>query len=139
MAICINNQQFANLYWFRYDWFNDQKTKDDFKAKYGYDLGVPVNWSAYEDIAEFFTGRDAILYQGGPTSAWGNMDYGKKDPSLGWRYTDAWMSMAGMGDGATRTGCRWTNGASAWTRTRVPSAPAWRAVVRPTTRLRSTL
>jgi glycerol transport system substrate-binding protein len=22
---------------------------------YGYDLGVPVNWSAYEDIAEFFT------------------------------------------------------------------------------------
>ena len=28
----------------------------------------------------------------------GNMDYGKKDPSLGWRYTDAWMSMAGMGD-----------------------------------------
>jgi glycerol transport system substrate-binding protein len=26
-----------------------------FKEKYGYDLGVPVNWSAYEDIAEFFT------------------------------------------------------------------------------------
>jgi glycerol transport system substrate-binding protein len=26
------------------------------------------------------------------------MDYGKKDPSLGWRFTDAWMSMAGMGD-----------------------------------------
>ncbi|WP_431300873.1 carbohydrate ABC transporter substrate-binding protein [Tabrizicola sp. BL-A-41-H6] len=93
----LPDQQFANLYWFRYDWFNDQKTKDDFKAKYGYDLGVPVNWSAYEDIAEFFTGRD-MSYMGGPTSAWGNMDYGKKDPSLGWRYTDAWMSMAGMGD-----------------------------------------
>jgi glycerol transport system substrate-binding protein len=28
----------------------------------------------------------------------GHMDYGKKDPSLGWRFTDAWMSMAGMGD-----------------------------------------
>ncbi|MEZ5868582.1 MAG: ABC transporter substrate-binding protein [Defluviimonas denitrificans] len=91
------DQQFANLYWFRYDWFNDQRTKDDFKAKYGYDLGVPVNWSAYEDIAEFFTGRD-MSYMGGPKSAYGNMDYGKKDPSLGWRYTDAWMSMAGMGD-----------------------------------------
>ena len=26
------------------------------------------------------------------------MDYGKKDPSLGWRYTDAWFSMAGSGD-----------------------------------------
>jgi glycerol transport system substrate-binding protein len=93
----LPDQQFANLYWFRYDWFNDQKTRDDFKAKYGYDLGVPVNWSAYEDIAEFFTGRD-MSYMGGPTSVFGNMDYGKKDPSLGWRYTDAWMSMAGMGD-----------------------------------------
>ena len=93
----LPDQQFANLYWFRYDWFNDQKTKDDFKAAYGYDLGVPVNWSAYEDIAAFFTGRD-MSYMGGPTSVFGNMDYGKKDPSLGWRYTDAWMSMAGMGD-----------------------------------------
>ena len=34
----LPDQQFANLYWFRYDWFNDQKTKDDFKAKYGYCL-----------------------------------------------------------------------------------------------------
>ena len=93
----LPDQQFANLYWFRYDWFNDEKTKADFKAKYGYDLGVPVNWSAYEDIAEFFTGRD-MSYVGGPTKVYGNMDYGKKDPSLGWRYTDAWMSMAGMGD-----------------------------------------
>ncbi|SMO99711.1 ABC transporter substrate-binding protein [Paracoccus laeviglucosivorans] len=94
----LPDQQFANLYWFRYDWFNDQKTKDDFKAKYGYDLGVPVNWSAYEDIAEFFTGRDMSYVEGSPSKVWGNMDYGKKDPSLGWRYTDAWMSMAGMGD-----------------------------------------
>ena len=93
----LPTQQFANLYWFRYDWFNDEKTKADFKEKYGYELGVPLNWSAYEDIAEFFTGRD-MTYAGGPASAWGNMDYGKKDPSLGWRYTDAWMSMAGMGD-----------------------------------------
>ncbi len=93
----LPDQQFANLYWFRYDWFNDAKTKADFKAKYGYELGVPVNWTAYEDIAEFFTGRD-MSYAGGPTKVYGNMDYGKKDPSLGWRYTDAWMSMAGMGD-----------------------------------------
>jgi len=26
------------------------------------------------------------------------MDYGKRDPSLGWRFTDAWLSMAGAGD-----------------------------------------
>jgi len=94
----LPDQQFANLYWFRYDWFTDEKTMADFEAEYGYPLGVPVNWSAYEDIAEFFTGRD-MSYAGGPSEGvYGNMDYGKKDPSLGWRYTDAWMSMAGMGD-----------------------------------------
>ncbi|MDF1854406.1 ABC transporter substrate-binding protein [Pseudooceanicola sp.] len=93
----LPDQQFANLYWFRYDWFNDEQNKADFKAKYGYDLGVPVNWSAYEDIAEFFTGRD-LSRLGVKGDVYGNMDYGKKDPSLGWRYTDAWMSMAGMGD-----------------------------------------
>ncbi len=94
----LPDQQFANLYWFRHDWFTDAKTMEDFKAAFGYDLGVPVNWSAYEDIAEFFTGRD-MSYAGGPAAdVFGNMDYGKKDPSLGWRYTDAWMSMAGMGD-----------------------------------------
>jgi len=89
----LPDQQFANLYWFRYDWFNDEQIKADFKEAYGYDLGVPVNWSAYEDIAEFFTGREIDGVE-----VYGSMDYGKKDPSLGWRYTDAWMSMAGMGD-----------------------------------------
>ncbi|MHA7874083.1 ABC transporter substrate-binding protein [Roseivivax sp.] len=93
----LPDQQFANLYWFRYDWFTDEKNMEDFKSEYGYDLGVPVNWSAYEDIAEFFTGRD-MSHMGVEGEVFGNMDYGKKDPSLGWRYTDAWMSMAGMGD-----------------------------------------
>jgi glycerol transport system substrate-binding protein len=89
----LPDQQFANLYWFRYDWFADPKNKADFKARYGYDLGVPVNWSAYEDIAEFFTGREID-----GKKVFGHMDYGKKDPSLGWRFTDAWLSMAGAGD-----------------------------------------
>ncbi|WP_289149419.1 ABC transporter substrate-binding protein [uncultured Salipiger sp.] len=89
----LPDQQFANLYWFRYDWFTDPDIMAEFKEKYGYDLGVPVNWSAYEDIAEFFTGREIDGVE-----VYGSMDYGKKDPSLGWRYTDAWMSMAGMGD-----------------------------------------
>ncbi|HPE61545.1 MAG TPA: ABC transporter substrate-binding protein [Thiolinea sp.] len=89
----LPDQQFANLYWFRYDWFADPKNREDFKAKYGYELGVPVNWSAYQDIAEFFTGREID-----GKKVYGHMDYGKKDPSLGWRFTDAWMSMAGMGD-----------------------------------------
>jgi glycerol transport system substrate-binding protein len=89
----LPDQQFANLYWFRYDWFSRPDLKQRFKAKYGYDLGVPVNWSAYEDIAEFFTGREI-----GGKKVFGHMDYGKKDPSLGWRFTDAWLSMAGNGD-----------------------------------------
>ncbi len=93
----LPDQQFANLYWFRYDWFNDDQNKADFQATYGYELGVPVNWSAYEDIAEFFTGRD-LSRLGVEGDVFGNMDYGKKDPSLGWRYTDAWLSMAGAGD-----------------------------------------
>ncbi|MDC1399159.1 ABC transporter substrate-binding protein [Yoonia sp.] len=93
----LPDQQFANLYWFRYDWFNDEINKADFLAEYGYELGVPVNWSAYEDIAAFFTGRD-LSRLGVEGEVFGNMDYGKRDPSLGWRYTDAWMSMAGMGD-----------------------------------------
>ncbi|MBF9030441.1 extracellular solute-binding protein [Rhodobacterales bacterium HKCCE3408] len=89
----LPDQQFANLYWFRYDWFTDPEIMADFQEEYGYELGVPVNWSAYEDIAEFFTGREID----GQT-VYGHMDYGRRDPSLGWRFTDAWMSMAGMGD-----------------------------------------
>ncbi|MGL5115128.1 MAG: ABC transporter substrate-binding protein [Beijerinckiaceae bacterium] len=91
----LPDQQFANLYWFRYDWFTDPAIKARFRAKYGYDLGVPVNWSAYEDIADFFT-NDVKEING--VRVFGHMDYGKKDPSLGWRFTDAWLSMAGNGD-----------------------------------------
>ncbi len=88
-------QQFANLYWFRYDWFSREDFKTQFKEIYGYDLGVPVNWSAYEDIAEFFTEHVKEI-DGQPI--YGHNDYGKKSPDLGWRFTDAWLSMAGAGD-----------------------------------------
>jgi glycerol transport system substrate-binding protein len=91
----LPDQQFANLYWFRADWFERDDLKKQFKAKYGYELGVPVNWSAYEDIAQFFT-EDVKEIDG--KKVYGHMDYGKKDPSLGWRFTDAWFSMAGGGD-----------------------------------------
>ncbi len=91
----LPDQQFANLYWFRADWFARPDLKDRFSKKYGYELGVPVNWSAYEDIAEFFT-NDVKEIDG--VRVYGHMDYGKKDPSLGWRFTDAWLSMAGAAD-----------------------------------------
>ena len=91
----LPTQQFANLYWFRYDWFNREDLQEQFRELYGYDLGVPVNWSAYEDIAEFFT---VHVREIDGERVYGHMDYGKKDPSLGWRFTDAWLSMAGAGD-----------------------------------------
>ena len=91
----LPDQQFANLYWFRYDWFSDPELQAQFEAIYGYPLGVPVNWSAYEDIAEFFS---VHVNEIDGVKVFGHMDYGKKDPSLGWRFTDAWLSMAGAGD-----------------------------------------
>jgi glycerol transport system substrate-binding protein len=89
----LPDQQFANLYWFRYDWFTRPDLQAQFKAEYGYDLGVPLNWAAYEDIAKFFTGREIDGQR-----VYGHLDYGKKSPSLGWRFTDAWLSIAGVGD-----------------------------------------
>ena len=90
----LPDQQFANLYWFRKDWFDRPDLKKRFKEKYGYELGVPVNWSAYEDIAEFFS-EDVTEIDG--VRVYGHMDYGKRAPDLGWRMTDAWLSMAGAG------------------------------------------
>ncbi len=97
----LPDQQFANLYWFRADLFARPELQKQFKEKYGYDLGVPVNWTAYEDIANFFT-NDVKTLDG--NTIYGHMDYGKKDPSLGWRFTDAWLSMAGTADKGTPNG-----------------------------------
>ncbi|MCF6178590.1 MAG: ABC transporter substrate-binding protein [Geopsychrobacter sp.] len=91
----LPDQQFANLYWFRYDRFNRADFKAQFKKLYGYELGVPVNWSAYEDIAQFFSEHVREI---DGKAVYGHMDYGKKAPDLGWRFTDAWLSMAGAGD-----------------------------------------
>ena len=90
----LPDQQFANLYWFRKDWFDRADFQARFKDLYGYDLGVPVNWSAYEDIAEFFS---VHVKEIDGVRVYGHMDYGKRAPDLGWRMTDAWLSMAGAG------------------------------------------
>ena len=87
-------QQFANLYWFRYDWFQREDLQEQFRDIYGYDLGVPTNWTAYEEIAEFFSEHVGEI---DGTRVYGHMDYGRRDPSLGWRFHDSWLSMAGMG------------------------------------------
>jgi glycerol transport system substrate-binding protein len=91
----LPDQQFANLYWFRADWFARKDLQEKFLARYHYPLGVPLNWSAYEDIADFFTNHVKEI---DGVRVYGHMDYGKRDPSLGWRFTDAWLSMAGAAD-----------------------------------------
>ena len=45
----------ANGWAYRKDWFEDPTEMANFKAKYGYDLGVPKDYKQLRDIAEFFT------------------------------------------------------------------------------------
>jgi len=97
----LPDQQFANLYWFRKDWFDRPELQAQFKERYGYDLGVPVNWSAYEDISEFFS---VHVKEIDGVRVYGHMDYGKRAPDLGWRMTDAWLSMAGTGNKGSPNG-----------------------------------
>ncbi len=47
---------------YRKDWFEDPKEMEAFKAKYGYDLGVPQDWKSLIDIAEFFNRPDENRY-----------------------------------------------------------------------------
>jgi multiple sugar transport system substrate-binding protein len=44
----------ANGFAYRKDWFEDPKEMAAFKAKYGYELGVPKTWKELGQIAEFF-------------------------------------------------------------------------------------
>ncbi len=133
----LPDQQFANLYWFRADLFARQDLKDKFKAKYGYDLGVPLNWTRLR-------GHRRVLHQrreerSTASRVYGHMDYGKKDPSLGWRFTDAWLSMAGTADNGIPNGLpvdEW--GIRVRRQVHAGRAPRSRAAARPTRRPPST-
>ena len=52
----------ANGWAYRKDWFEDPTEMANFKAKYGYDLAVPKNYTELVDIAEFFTRPDKNMY-----------------------------------------------------------------------------
>jgi multiple sugar transport system substrate-binding protein len=52
----------ANGWAYRKDWFEDPKEMAAFKAKYGYDLGVPKTYKELRDIAEFFYRPDEKKY-----------------------------------------------------------------------------
>lgn len=47
---------------YRKDWFEDPKEMEAFKARYGYDLGVPTDFKQLRDIAEFFHRPDEKRY-----------------------------------------------------------------------------
>ena len=128
----LPDQQFANVYWFRADWFARQDLKDKFKAKYGYELGVPTNWSAYEDIADFFSNDvkelDGKRSMATWTTARKTRPWAGASPTRGCR----WPAPPTR---ACPTACRWTSGASAWPTTSARRwAPRWRAAGPPTAR-----
>ena len=43
---------------YRKDWFDRPELNSEFKAKHGYDLGVPKNWNELYDMCTFFQGRE---------------------------------------------------------------------------------
>lgn len=55
------------LLWYRSDLFNDPQMKEQFKAKYGYDLVPPKDMKQFKDAAEFFNGKE---YNGQKMYGW---------------------------------------------------------------------
>jgi multiple sugar transport system substrate-binding protein len=47
---------------YRRDLFEDPAEQAAFRARYGYDLGIPRTWSQFEDIAHFFTRPEQDLF-----------------------------------------------------------------------------
>jgi len=52
----------VHLLYYRKDVFEDPANKDEFKAKYGYDLAPPKTWDEYIQISEFFQRPDKNLW-----------------------------------------------------------------------------
>ena len=47
------------ILYYRKDLFEDPKNKEEFKAKYGYDLAPPKTWKEYDEIEKFLTEKYA--------------------------------------------------------------------------------
>ena len=47
------------ILYYRKDLFEDPKNREEFKAKYGYDLGPPKTWKQYDEIGQFLTDKYA--------------------------------------------------------------------------------
>ena len=49
----------VHLLYYRKDIFEDPANKEEFKAKYGYDLAPPETWKAFGEICQFITDKYA--------------------------------------------------------------------------------
>jgi len=49
----------VHLLYYRKDLFEDPANKEEFNAKYGYDLGPPQTWKAFGEICQFITDKYA--------------------------------------------------------------------------------
>ena len=47
------------ILYYRKDVFEDPKNREEFKAKYGYDLAAPKTWKEYDEIGKFLTDKYA--------------------------------------------------------------------------------
>lgn len=131
----LPDQQFANVYWFRADWFARQDLKDKFKAKMAMSwacrpTGPPTRTSPTSSptTSRRSTARRSMATW---TTARRTRRWAGASPTRGCR----WPAPPTR---ACPTACRWTSGASAWPTTSARRwAPRWRAAAPPTARPRS--
>jgi multiple sugar transport system substrate-binding protein len=53
-----------HVYYYRKDVVTNPREQRDFKAKYGYNLGVPQTWQQQKDFAQFFTRKKGDILAG---------------------------------------------------------------------------
>jgi glycerol transport system substrate-binding protein len=88
----LPNLLVADAYWFRRDLFADPGLGAAFKARFGYDLGVPLNWTAYGDIAAFFSDNPALADAG---VRYGHAALRAGSPDLAVSFATGFLPLAG--------------------------------------------
>lgn len=80
------------IMFYRKDIFENPEEKAAFKAKYGYELKIPVNWIQYRDLAEFFTRKpgDNLMGETLKYSFYGTSIAGKRHDAM----TCEWLNYA---------------------------------------------
>ena len=86
---------------YRKDIIGHPEEKDNFKARYGYELRPPVTWKEYYDVAEFFTRKagDKAAGQTLDKDMYGHLEWRLKFLSEQWY----WMKLATVYDDPSRT------------------------------------